>query len=86
MFYLEDAKWFRLRVAVFTPGAKPNDLKFDGGSCTVYKVASDGVWHNAPFTTYGGPSFELTGASRADFAVSRDIRRESCREDWDRSF
>lgn len=53
------------------PGAQAKDLSFvDGsGSCTVYKVASDGVWHSDAFTTHVGPAFELTGASRADFAI-----------------
>lgn len=60
--------WYRLRTAVVTPDAEPNVLSFDD-SCTVYKVASDGVWHAASLTAYQSSSSELTGASRADFAI-----------------
>lgn len=65
--YLPDS-WYRLRTLIVTPDAEPNTLSF-GSGCTVYKVASDGVWHSADLTTYEGSSFVLTGASRADFAV-----------------
>lgn len=73
VFQMENDSWYRLRVAVMTPGARPANLQFES-SCTVYKVASDGVWHSASFTTYGGSSFELTGASRGDFAVSAFVQ------------
>lgn len=66
---LESDRWYRLRVAVVIPSAMPSDLTFVGGSCTVHRVASDGVWHTAEFVAYSDSSFELTGASRADFAV-----------------
>jgi FtsP/CotA-like multicopper oxidase with cupredoxin domain len=66
---LEAENWYRLRVSVVTPGARASNLSFNGGSCTIHKVASDGVWHNMPFTTYTGSTFEMTGASRADFAI-----------------
>lgn len=66
---VETGKWYRLRVSVVTPGAKPSDVGFVGGDCTVYKVASDGVWHTQPLDSYPGNAFELTGASRADFAI-----------------
>lgn len=66
---VETGKWYRLRVSVVTPGAKPLDVSFNGGDCTVYKTASDGVWHTRPLDFYSGSSFELTGASRADFAI-----------------
>ena len=77
VFQMENDSWYRLRVAVMTPGARPANLQFES-SCTVYKDASDGVWHSASFTTYGGEtggsSFELTGASRGDFAVSEFVQ------------
>lgn len=60
--------WYRLRMSVVVPQADPDVISF-GGGCTVYKVASDGVWHSAGLTSYEGSSFALTGASRADFAV-----------------
>ncbi len=66
---IETDKWYRLRVSVVTPGAKASDVGFVGGGCTIYKVASDGVWHTKPLTFYQASSFELTGASRADFAI-----------------
>ena len=66
---LHQGHWYRLRVAVVEPKATPRILSFNGGDCTIYKVASDGVWHSADFTAYIGSSFELTGASRADFAI-----------------
>ncbi len=67
---LETGKWYRLRVSVVTPGAKASDVGFTGDGCIVYKVASDGVWHTAPLDSYPGTAFELTGASRADFAIN----------------
>lgn len=74
MINFEADKWYRLRVSVAEPTATPDNLKF-GSGCTVHKVASDGVWHSAPFSTYSGASsqsgtsFKLTGASRGDFAI-----------------
>jgi hypothetical protein len=67
---VEVGKWYRLRVSAVRPDAKATDVSFSGGDCTVYKVASDGVWHSAALTTYAGSSFKLTGASRADFAIN----------------
>ena len=61
--------WYRLRVSAVVPGGRASDLSFDGGNCQVYKVASDGVWHSASFNTFSGSTFELTGSSRADFAI-----------------
>ena len=66
--------WYRLRVSIVAMNDRAGDLSFEGGACTVYKVASDGVWHQRPFNTWGGysgnrPHFGLTGASRADFAI-----------------
>ena len=60
-------QWYRLRVSVVDPLGAPLNLRFTNG-CTVHKVSSDGVWHSS----VPGPSadrFELTGASRADFAI-----------------
>jgi hypothetical protein len=62
-------RWYRLRVSAVVPRANPKDLGFDGDACTVYKVASHGVWHTEDVGTYSGSSFEMTGASRADFAI-----------------
>lgn len=72
IFQVLVGKWYRLRVATVEPSARTAALSFHGGSCTVYKVASDGIWHNAPLTTYSGSSFDMTGASRADYAISCD--------------
>ncbi len=71
-FQVQVGKWYRLRVSTVEPFARTAALSFHGGSCTVYKVASDGIWHNAALTTYSGSSFDMTGASRADFAISCD--------------
>jgi hypothetical protein len=47
----------------------PHNFTFaDQGTCEIYKVATDGVWRS----TVPGPMsniWELTGASRADFAI-----------------
>ena len=75
---IEANKWYRLRTSVVTPDGGGGTVKFDK-SCTVYKVASDGVYHS-DFTAQNGlsggpgpnaasPSFVMTGASRADFAI-----------------
>eukprot|EP01083_Nonionella_stella_P200057 733058_1 len=66
---IEKHRWYRLRMSVVDPRAKPKNVNFVNEDCIIYKVASDGVWHAAPFDTYSGFSFELTGASRADFAI-----------------
>jgi hypothetical protein len=81
---VEVGKWYRLRVSVVTPGAKASDVSFSGGDCTVYRVASDGVWHTAALTTYAGSSFELTGASRADFAINC-ASSATTQIEWDRA-
>jgi len=70
VFQVQVGKWYRLRVSAVEPFARTAALSFHGGSCTVYKVASDGIWHNAALTTYSGSSFDMTGASRADYAIS----------------
>ena len=70
LFRVEIGKWYRLRVSTVEPTANIATLSFHGESCTVYKVASDGIWHNAALTSYPGSSFDMTGASRADFALS----------------
>ena len=55
------------------PSGGSNYLNFSN-SCTVYKVASDGVWHTSgSLTSYEASSFELTGASRADFALRCEV-------------
>ena len=65
---VEADKWYRLRVSIVTPDAKPNNVAFTNG-CTIFQVAADGVWHNAALAEYSGSSFKLSGASRADFAI-----------------
>ncbi len=70
LFRVEVGRWYRLRVSTVKPNAAA--LSFNGGSCTVHKVASDGIWHNAPLTTYTDSSFDMTGASRADYAIRCD--------------
>ena len=70
IFQVEAGRRYRLRVSTVEENAKTAALTFNGGDCTVYKVASDGVWHNAPLTTYAGSSFDMTGASRADYAIN----------------
>lgn len=66
---VEAERWYRLRVSTVQPFAATSPLSFNGGACTVYKVASDGIWHNAALATYSGSSFDMTGASRADYAI-----------------
>jgi hypothetical protein len=62
-------QWYRLRVSIVAAYAEPKNFTFDDlGDCNVTKVASDGIWRSS----VPGPSatvFELTGASRADFAI-----------------
>mmetsp|Transcript_12949 Transcript_12949/g.19336 ORF Transcript_12949/g.19336 Transcript_12949/m.19336 type:complete len:378 (+) Transcript_12949:503-1636(+) len=70
VFQVEVGRWYRLRVSTVEPNANTAALSFNGGDCTVHKVASDGIWHNAALTTYSGSSFDMTGASRADYAIS----------------
>eukprot|EP00985_Skeletonema_marinoi_P022858 scaffold14795_cov140-Skeletonema_marinoi.AAC.18 len=70
VFQVEVGRWHRLRVSTVEPNANTAALSFNGGDCTVHKVASDGIWHNAALTTYSGSSFDMTGASRADYAIS----------------
>jgi len=68
IFNIAANQWYRLRVSVVDVDGVPLELRFTGGTCEVHRVASDGVWHsNVP-----GPAsdqYELTGASRADFAL-----------------
>ena len=80
---IEVNRWYRLRTSVVTPGARASDLKFVGNSCTVYNVASDGVWHNAALTAYAESSFTMTGASRKDFAIKCSAA-ESVDVNWGR--
>jgi FtsP/CotA-like multicopper oxidase with cupredoxin domain len=42
---MDGGRWYRLRVSVVDPSAKPSELEFvyGDGSCSVCKVASDGV-------------------------------------------
>lgn len=54
---MEQDGWYRLRVSVVTPGARASNVVFGGSVCTIYKVASDGVWHTAAFDAYPGSSF-----------------------------
>jgi hypothetical protein len=60
---------YRLRVSVVAAYAEPKNFTFDDlGDCNVTKVTSNGIWRSS----VPGPSatvFELTGASRADFAI-----------------
>lgn len=62
-------QWYRLRVSVVSVEGSPFNLTFaNEGDCDVYKVASDGVWRSV----VPGPAakiYELSGASRADFAL-----------------
>jgi hypothetical protein len=62
-------QWYRLRVSLVNANAVPYNFTFiDGGTCEVHKVAQDGIWRS----TVPGPMsniWELTGASRADFAI-----------------
>ena len=69
IFQVKAGNWYRLRVSCVEQMAKTAALSFNG-DCTVYKVASDGVWHNKPLTTYAGTSFDMTGASRGDYAIN----------------
>jgi len=70
VFQVEVGRWYRLRVSTVEPTASTAALSFNGGDCTVHKVASDGIWHNAALTTYSGSGFYMSGASRADYAIS----------------
>ena len=60
-------QWYRLRVSVVDPLGVPNELVFQEG-CTVHKVANDGVWRSK-VPGLETRIFQLTGSSRADFAV-----------------
>ena len=66
---IDASQWYRLRVSFVSVAAVPLNFTFDDeGNCDVHKVATDGVWRSAvPGPT--GSVFELTGASRADFAI-----------------
>eukprot|EP00978_Attheya_sp_CCMP212_P009045 scaffold21315_cov48-Attheya_sp.AAC.6 len=67
VFNVEAKKWYRLRLSTVDPLAVPLDLRFTPG-CIVHKVASDGIWHSR-IPGDEGTSFEMTGASRGDFAI-----------------
>jgi len=62
-------QWYRLRVSMVSANAVPYNFTFDDqGMCDIHKVASDGIWRSQ----IPGPKssvWELTGASRADFAI-----------------
>eukprot|EP00978_Attheya_sp_CCMP212_P041230 scaffold233630_cov46-Attheya_sp.AAC.1 len=64
---MEAKKWYRLRLSTVDPLAVPLELRFTPG-CKVHKVASDGIWHSL-IPGEEGSSFEMTGASRGDFAI-----------------
>ena len=62
-------QWYRLRVSFVNANALPYNFTFDDqGMCDIHKVAQDGMWRSV----VPGPKssvWELTGASRADFAI-----------------
>jgi FtsP/CotA-like multicopper oxidase with cupredoxin domain len=69
IFGIASNQWYRFRVSIVDADAVPYNLVFDDQNiCDIHKVASDGVWRG----TVPGPKssvWELTGASRADFAI-----------------
>eukprot|EP00978_Attheya_sp_CCMP212_P007617 scaffold17661_cov48-Attheya_sp.AAC.1 len=67
VFNVEAKKWYRLRMSTVDPLAVPLELRFTPG-CKMHKVASDGIWHSR-IPGDEGLSFEMTGASRGDFAI-----------------
>ena len=62
-------QWYRLRVSLVNANALSYNFTFaDRGMCEIHKVATDGIWRSQ----VPGPKssvWELTGASRADFAI-----------------
>ena len=68
VFRFQANRWYRLRVSIVDPVGAPNSLVFVGGQCVVHRVASDGIWHST-IPGLAGHSFEMTGASRGDFAI-----------------
>ena len=66
---MESDRWYRLRVSVVTLDGKMDSISVAG--CSVYKVQSDGVWHDPDksLTAYSTQPFQVTGVSRADFAI-----------------
>jgi FtsP/CotA-like multicopper oxidase with cupredoxin domain len=73
IFEIQAKQWYRIRVSIVHADAVPYNLEFDDqGMCDIHKVAADGIWR----TRVPGPSssvWELTGASRADFAVRCNV-------------
>jgi FtsP/CotA-like multicopper oxidase with cupredoxin domain len=66
---IDAGQWYRLRVSIVAAFAEPQNLVFGNAtSCSVHKVASDGIWRSS-VPGSDGKEFELTGASRADFAI-----------------
>lgn len=69
-------QWYRLRVSIVNVNAIPYNFTFDDQDmCDIHKVANDGVWRS----TVPGPTsnvWELTGASRADFAIRCNVSDE----------
>ena len=77
--------WYRLRLSMVSSYAAPTNITFldgvnnnsDDGNysnvvCDIHKVANDGVWRSS----IPGPKatrYELTGVSRADFALRCNI-------------
>jgi FtsP/CotA-like multicopper oxidase with cupredoxin domain len=62
-------QWYRLRVSIVAAYAEPKNFTFDdSGDCNVTKVASDGIWRSS-IPRPSASVYELTGASRADFAI-----------------
>lgn len=71
-------QWYRLRVSIVNANAIPYNFTFEDSraKCDIHKVASDGIWHSV----VPGPSsssWELTGASRADFAIRCNVSQAS---------
>ena len=67
-------QWYRLRVSIVESDALHRKFRFDDqGDCTIHKVANDGIWRSVVPQLSGvwnENAWELTGASRADFAVN----------------
>lgn len=60
--------WQHWRVALADPMAMLRDIEF-GPECEVMVLARDGVWRTVAPKQLATNSIQLTGASRADFAV-----------------
>ena len=60
--------WQHWRVLVADPDARTKPLEF-GPECEVVLLARDGVWRTSAPKVLSSNTIDLTGASRADFAV-----------------